>query len=257
MIRTLPQSAVNIINQYQALEIEGKKIACPYFRNVKRIRGELRVLAGKGTPQELIDETRIFAKLRGVDLGQLNETEIRQFMITQGLGVDCSGFVMHVLNEMLKANNHLGMWKYLSLKPITNWGAKILYPFKYAQLTDSFALTSEHNATKIEIKDLIPGDLVRLRGARRGDHILIVYEVEYNENRIPLKFTYVASSPHYGDKHGVKFGEVIITDINGELKDQKWNENDEKGINWTYKGLLNEYEDNGLRRLNFYKKLYA
>jgi hypothetical protein len=255
MIKELPAVAKNIIESYRNLDIDGTKVRTPYFRNIKRIRGGLRVLTGKGSAQELQNETRIFAKLRGYDLKGKSPEETREFMQLQGLGIDCSGFVIHVYNEWTKMKLNQRLPHYLSRKPIKGLGQKVLYSFKYAQLTSALMLTSEHNTNKVELKDIQPGDLLRLRGAKQGDHILLISKVEYDEYNTPITFTYTHAAEHYGESSGVKEGNVVITDIELELKDQDWQEADESGRNWTYEGLLNEYEDNGIRRFKFADKL--
>jgi len=256
MIKELPNFVKDIINSYRNLNINGIKIRTPYFRNVKRIRGGLRVLSGKGSAEELQNETKIFAKLRGYDLKDKSIEETRKFMQSQGLGIDCSGFVIHVYNEWTKKKLGKPIAHYLSRKPIKGFGPKVLYSLKYAQLTSALMLTSEHNTNKVALKNVEPGDLIRLRGAKRGDHILLISKVEYdNATNLPLSFTYTHAAEYYGENNGVKEGSVLITDINAELKDQNWQEIDKDGKNWTLQGLLREYEDNGIRRFKFADKL--
>jgi len=256
MIKKLPQFVNDIIESYRNLDIDGVKVRTPYFRNVKRIRGGLRVLTGKGSSQELQNETKIFAKLRGYNLKEKSGDEIRKFMQAQGLGIDCSGFVIHVYNEWTKKKLGKPIAHYLSHKILKGLWGKALYSLKYAQLTNALMLTSKYNTNKVNLKDIEPGDLIRLRGARRGDHILLISQVEYDDSTgLPIAFTYTHAAEHYGEASGVKQGQVVITNLETELKDQNWQEIDENGRNWTLEGLLKEYEDNGIRRFKFADKL--
>lgn len=255
MIKTLPQPAIEIIDKYKALKINGKTVRSPYYRNVKRVRGDLRSLTGKGSPQEIVDETKIYAKLRGFNLAKATSEEIREFQLSQGIGIDCSGFIMHVLNVLAKSKGKQ-LYRIMSKKHIKTFWGSFTWPFKYASNTPANAITDENNAYPIKLKEIQPGDLIRLRGAKRGDHILLVSEVEYDDKTDqPTRFKYVHSTPHYDNENGIKEADVLITDINGELKDQNWTETHTNGKNYTLQGLLKEYDDNGLRRLKFANKI--
>ncbi|WKZ31197.1 MAG: ATP-grasp domain-containing protein [Candidatus Dojkabacteria bacterium] len=248
--KELPTEVQQYIRKYFELPINGVLVTTPYFRNVKRVRAELRVLVGKGTPEELVEETLIYAKLRGFELRGKTAEEIREFMMEQGLGVDCSAFVAHTYNYYMRVTESGSLWakaKYPNkgfyrnfirmLRPVENLGAEIL--------------TNLENCDKIELAQIEPGDLIRMKGLKGGDHLALVYAVQYDQSDRPTKFTYVHSISRYGKANGVRFGDVIINDANGELKDQEWLEKDEDGICWTLKELKTEYEDNGLRRPKF------
>jgi hypothetical protein len=255
MTKTLPQPALDIINKYKALNINGKIVRTPYYRNVKRVRGELRSLTGKGSPQEIVDETKIYAKLRGFDLDEADAESISKFQEEQGIGIDCSGYVMHILSSLAKAKGR-NLSTLMTKKHLkTAWGF-ITWPFKYIANTAATVITDENNSYPIGLKEIKPGDLIRLRGAKRGDHIAMISEVEYDDNtNLPIHFKYTHSTPHYDELNGIKEADVTITDINRELKDQKWSEIHTDGKNYTHMGLVKEYEDNGLRRLKFADKL--
>lgn len=248
--KELPAAVQEYIRRYFELPINGNLVPAPYFRNVKRVRAELRVLVGKGTPEELVEETLIYAKLRGYNLNGKSVEETREFMREQGLGVDCSAFVAHVYNFYLKNSGKGALWtkiKYPSkglyrtivrmLRPIENLGAE--------------TLTSLDNCTMVELSEIEPGDLIRMKGIKGGHHLAMVYNVKYDRNGTPLHFTYVHSISRYGKNNGVRFGEVLINNIYGELKDQNWLERDEDGTCWTLMELEKDYEDNGLRRPKF------
>lgn len=249
-IEEAPEEVSQIIERYFNLRVGDKTVVCPYFRNVKRVRAELRSLVGKGTPEEIEEEIRIYAKLRGFDLNNSSAKQIRDFMQTQGIGIDCSGFVSHVLNVWLKSVGKGRIWSNIkfpkaslyrsfvrSLRPIENISADLL--------------TSDLNAEKVELKNISIGDLLRLKGLQRGHHVAIVTEVSRTTEGKLLNFKYAESSENYGDENGVRISKVQVVDENKELKDQKWLGVDDKGTCWTLRQLEKEYEDNGLRRPNF------
>lgn len=231
-----PEEVMNLINQYTSIELGGKKVCTPYFINIKHARAELRSLIGKGLPEEIKEETMIYAKLKGFNLENSSEKDIRSFMMKQGIGVDCSGFVSHVLDVWTKGK-FKSQIKYPKesiyrrfvrfLRPIENLGADLL--------------TNKENCQIIDFKDSKPGDLIRLKGLEQGDHIAII--IERNENHI----FYAHSTQYYGEDNGVRTGEIEI--IGDKLN---WKEVDNEGVCWTEKQYLKDQEDNGIRRPNFF-----
>ena len=105
MINSLPKSAQNVIDAYWNLKVsEGKHVRCPYFRNPRsgRDRWGLTAYSGKGSPQEIEDELRIIEKLENVDFSGMQESEIRDIMRKRKLGIECSGFIVRVLDAWTK-----------------------------------------------------------------------------------------------------------------------------------------------------------
>ncbi len=253
----LPEIATQTINEYKNLKLGGKEIPCPYFINSEKEKGGLRVLVGKGSPEEIEHEVKVWAQLRGFDLEQATVDEIREFMIKHKIGVDCSGFLVHVINRWMK--KRMGKRLIDCLKFENNSLFSILKRrLRSAENIGASTLTSEMNTTKItDLNEVRPGDLIRLKGIRKNaHHIAMVSEMEGDfsgEKFIIKSFKYVHSTRNYADKHGLREGEVKITKPGKELKDQEWTEI-YKGKSWTYEGLMKEYEDNGMRRLKCFEK---
>jgi len=254
MIIRLPDNVWATVKAYNNLQLGGKNVPTPYFINSDDERGGLRVLVGKGSPEEIEHEVKVWAQLKGFDLNKASIAEIREFMIQHKIGVDCSGYLVHVLNRWMKQNMHkrlIECLKFKSNSPLT-WVKRRL---RSAENIGANTLTNEDNTKRIEINDVRPGDLIRLKGLRKNaHHIAMVSEVDgdfvgEDKKFIVKSFKYIHSHRNYEDKHGVRSGEVVITNPGGELKDQDWRE-EQNGKNWVYEGLLKEYNDNGLRRLN-------
>lgn len=249
--KSIPDVVREKIEEYQKLKINGKEVTTPYYRNVKRIRGGLRVLVGKGTPEELENEVRIYGKLRDFELEGKSAKEIRAFMEKQGLGIDCSGFVVHLLDHWLHTSTGQTLYKKVKLER-----RRFLYILKYAQNINANTITNKANTQDVNVSDVKPGDLIRLRGGERGMHVLMVTDVAHNgATDEPTRIKYVHSAEKYKQENGIKYGEIRITDTNKGLDDQDWLEEDENGRNWSYQGFLREVEDNGLRRVNFRDEL--
>jgi hypothetical protein len=250
--KSIPAPAVELVRHYFNLQLGGKTLTAPYFRNVKHARAELRSIVGKGTPEELKDEVLIFAKLKGFPLKEKSPDEIRAFMSEQGLGIDCSGFIAHIFDTWLKAAGKRSL--ILGLKfPKSSLYRSLIRILRPIENINVEVLTGPLNADPVALKDVRAGDLIRLKGIKHGDHVVLITNVIRDQESNLAKIVYVQSSPYYGNQNGVKFGEIEITDPAKELKDQKWNEVDEKGVCWTLQQLIKESDDNGLRRPKFLK----
>ncbi|MCB9790757.1 hypothetical protein H6764_01905 [Candidatus Nomurabacteria bacterium] len=252
IVDEVPKPVKDLVHEYLNLQINSCTVRAPYYRNVKRIRAELRSLVGKGLPSEIVEETLIYSKLRGFILEGKSEEEIRDFMILQGIGVDCSGFAAHIYDKWLKSSDRGNLVNKLQFKE-TSFYRSIIRRIRPIENISANDLTNEKNSTPIKLNQISPGDLIRLKGVKRGDHLAIIYSTTRDESNSLKQVTYVHSSPAYQKDNGVKFGEIVITDPEKDLKDQQWREVDKNGKCWTLECLLRDYEQNrnGLRRPNF------
>jgi hypothetical protein len=255
MFTDLPQEVQDIINHYFNLSIGGKSIKTPYYRNKTRTRGGLRVLVGKGSPNEIEDEVKIYAKLRGVDLTQLTENDMRDFMRSEGIGIDCSGYVCHIVSTWIKSHNGGSLHKLIKVPPMS-FIKRIIFASRTIENISSEVLTSELNCTKVEISDVHVGDLIRLKGIKQGHHLAIIVKVDKKDDVVTM-ITYTHSAERYSPNDGVRVGQIEIVDQNLPLKDQRWLELDENGECWTLQGYLNQLDDNGLRRLKFHESMHV
>jgi len=246
----LPQSAKIVIKEYLELPIGGKKIKSPYFMNIRKQRAGLRVLVGKGKAEEMKREIQVLAKIKKINLKELSSKKIRKFMMSQDIGIDCSGFVTHILNFWLHQTGKNSLINYLKF-PNDSLISKLKRKLRPVENIGANLLTSELNCTKItNLNNIRPGDLIRSKGKQRNSyHVLMISKVTLKDNQVK-SFEYVESSANYGNDNGIRFGNVIITDPKSGLKEQNWTDIDPKtNRNWTHENLLKEYEDNGVRRL--------
>lgn len=250
----LPEPAWKVVQGYMKLKFNGTVVRTPYYRNVERVRAELRSLIGKGTPEEIVEDVLIFSKLRGFNLRRATPDEIRRFMEKEGIGIDCSGFVAHVYDGWLRAVNK-GSIRSNLLWPKRTLYRKVITILRPIENISSELLTGELNCTTIEIEDTLPGDLIRLKGAKQGDHVVLISTVTLEEDGTPREIDYVHSSPHYGNDNGVKKGKIRITNPDRGLEYQEWLEKDPNGRCITKEGYLRELSDNRLVRPNFMEKI--
>lgn len=251
MIEKADQSIYKRIEDYQNLNLgETSKPCTPYFIN-DRVRKDLRAMVGKGTPEEIIMEAKIWEKLKGIHFDQMSENEIKEFLKNRHIGIDCSGFIVHLLDYWCVETKGKHIWKYLRItKPgFTSW---LKYKLRPVEQLGAEIITDLKNCNTVELKDVRPMDLIRSKSRKsNADHIMMVLEVEKNEEGTPTKIKYVHSSPYFGEDNGVKFGDIEFTDLNKPLEEQNWLEVDSVGDKPTLEGFKINTGDNGLRRLKF------
>ena len=114
----------------------------------------------------------------------------------------------------------------------------------------------EKNSKVIPIKDVQVGDMITMVGGPDNgerDHILIIYQVEY-QNFIPMTihYTHAVAWPTDGEYgHGIHEGKIDILDLNKSLIEQRWTENDKIGEeNYTFTRAQKSVTE--LRRLRWF-----
>lgn len=230
---TLSTQALTVINSYEDLPIAGKTINCPYFNNrTTNLRGALRVLVGKGTPQEIIDEAYIISLRDKIDLHALDEKTLVKFLTDHHIGVDCAAFVYYILDAELKATKRKNLKSLLSFKS-KNLLRRFIILFRTVENT-SVAVLNE-NSKKINLKDIAPGDLIiAIGGGIKHDynHVLIITSVTLSENGKPQSIEYTHSYTWKSEgkyTKGIRKGMIEITKSDGAILEQKWIENEKTG----------------------------
>lgn len=202
---------------YIDFEIWGKKVKIPYVL-AKGKRWHFFDSSGKGTPEQINAETVKAAKNKGVDLSFCSPFQISKFMRQERIGIDCSGFVYHLLKEFVKETEgkdlNICLLRY---KGFVGKVERALLNFKRARRISAEVLTSNINTVKIEkVSQIKPGDLLRLTPLNwSGKHIAIVVGVT------PNKVIYAHSSRDT-KRQGPHFGEIEILNRKLGLESQKW-----------------------------------
>ena len=248
------QSAQKVLESYQKLPLGEKAVRCPYHINSGNIK-DLRVMVGKGSPEEIVTEVKVWAQLKGFDLAKMDEKQIREFMKERRIGIDCSGMLYHMYDRWLKASRHKGLYHHIKF-PYKSPLGRLKLRLRPAENIGANLLTSELNTDKIPLADIRPGDLIRSKSRSKhvAHHVIVITKVAIEHNVIRW-FEYFNSTYEYGADNGVRDGKVEITDIGQELRDQKWLDASEDGTHPLLEGLNINYQDNGLRRLKFFHKL--
>ena len=236
MVYKLPQSALNVIDAYWRLKAtENTYVRCPYFRNPKsgRDRWGLTAYSGKGSPQEIEDELRIIEKLEGVEFSKMQEFQIRDIMKKRRLGIECSGFIVRVLDAWTRERYRKPIYSLLNFNTSgLGWIYSKLRPYTHI---DVETLVHSKNAYEIEdAQDIIPGDIIRFNS--NIDHAILVTRVERNDGGGIKKIDY-AESILEENGEGVKRGVIeFIYPASGDLVSQSWSEEPQTGYTINEKG---------------------
>ncbi|MFY9457406.1 MAG: hypothetical protein WAP23_00515, partial [Candidatus Spechtbacterales bacterium] len=227
---------------------ENAYVRCPYFRNPRsgRERWGLTAYSGKGSPREIEEELRIIEKLEGADFSKMQESKIRDIMKKRKLGIECSGFIVRILDawarELYKkpiytliAFNKRGLgWIYSKLRPYTHIDIETLvYPRNAREISD--------------INAIRPGDVIRFNTTI--DHAILVTAIESDEEMAVKKIYYVQSVLE-ANREGVKRGVIEFTSpASCGLRGQRWREDPETGH------TINEKGEPRIYRLFIFDKL--
>ena len=250
MTQELESTIQQKINEYTHLKLGNSQVVTPYFINDKR-RKDLRAMVGKGTPEEIIMEARIWEKLKGVHFEQMDAPSIKEFLTSRGLGIDCSGFIVHILDAYTTQTMHKHIWSLLKIQS-GGLAALVRYKLRPVEQLGAGTITNADNTFEVELKDIKVMDLIRSKSIKlNGEHIMIVSKITTDQNNNVIEIEYTHSTPHYGALNGVKTGLIKVTDINKALEEQEWVEQDESGVCHTLEGYMRELNDNGIRRLKF------
>ncbi|MDD3648048.1 MAG: hypothetical protein PHS44_06150, partial [Candidatus Dojkabacteria bacterium] len=196
-ILELPPEVKDFVREYFNLKLNGKNVRCPYYINIKKYRQRmnLRVLIGKGSPEEIVQESLIFEKLRGIDFSNMTVDSIRDFLVKRRIGVDCSGFVVQILDYWLRSQKKGHLWNYLAF-PKQNIYRKIARLLRPVENIAAVYLTGDLNSEQVKDFNLItPGDLIRTKIAKRASdlldqfHVMLISEVikDKNDNIVSFK----------------------------------------------------------------------
>lgn len=244
-----------LAKEYIDFEVMGKKVVMPYcivdvpYDRSKHPMGrtdKFHNYAGKGTPQQIYKVLIKTAKRKTFNLQRAKPEEITQFMIDNGIGIDCSGFVYNILNAYLQQEKHTSLAKYIYRYPgILGKLENFLLRKNRIRRSSATTLTSELNTIKIEkTKDIRPGDMIRLTHADwPGKHIAIIVEVHDD-------YIIYAMASEYMKIRGAHSGKIKILNKNKGLEDQNWLEITYDGKNYRADAYDSKRGDS-VRRLSF------
>lgn len=234
----LSENAHKVIDAYKKLNVAGCEIKTPYRINTRGgVKGGLNVYVGKGSPEEIKEEVDTLLKKAGNPT--LTPEELTKLLVEKQIGIDCSGFVYHVLKA-----------EYPNLKlrfPYLGLLRKIRTSFVPERFADVKTFAHESNSTPVVISDVQAGDIITMVEIdNEVNHVLLIHEVR--EGTIH----YTHSVPWFKDGkygHGVREGVITITDPNKPLGEQMWEEAGHTREENETLGRFKKSESAGIRRL--------
>lgn len=233
---TIEVSARAVIDRYLSLPV-GTKPSCPYFNNRRRgVRSNLRVLVGKGKPEEIAEECEIRALQNRVTISTLSTDKLKEFLVSQDLGVDCSGLAYHVLSAALSERKG----KSLSGVIQTNrkgFIGKIIARLRPAENIGAATFANERNSIAIGASEAKAGDIITFIGTGKDktyNHIVVITSVEKTDDGVRLSYAHSYAWPSDGAyNHGVREGDILVH--GDDLLGGTWKEQGQIGTdNYTY-----------------------
>ncbi len=255
---SLSPKALQIIQNYAHLPIDGHDISVPYFNNQRsKVRAGLRALIGKGSIEDIIEEAKIISLRDKINLQKLSNESLKKFLVDNNIGVDCSAFVYYTINAELLSQNKKPLRNLIKFSLAKNPLRKLLTKLRPAENVGVNTLSHQSNSHEIELNDIKPGDMIIMlaTGLQHNlGHVLLIHRVEYNEQNIPVKISYShsfkwTSDGKYGT--GIKQGTIEINNSKNNILEQEWEENNRTGEDNETLNHAQMAEELHLKRLNF------
>lgn len=257
---TLKEGSLKLVDNYLNFSGGGEaKVSVPYYNNRRGgVRAGLRGQVGKGTINDISEEAAITALRERVVLSKVTAEEFKKFLVNNSIGIDCSGFVYHILNQESIERKKGSLKKHLSFPFAKNFIRKMISRIRSVEGAGVNTFAHNLNSKRISLTDIAPGDFVSMTYAdpaqQSHNHIILVYQVD-SENGIPVMIHYCHSIAWSTDgeyKHGVRLGEIKIIDPAKPITEQMWSENGKTGAeNLTLqRALMADAAE--IRRLNWF-----
>jgi len=220
---SLPKEALDVVEAYWDLKVnENKSVRCPYFRNPTngKYKWGLTAYSGKGSSKEIEEELKIIEKLEGRNFSQMQESEIRDIMKKRKLGIECSGFIIRILDGAIREFYKKPIYSLLKF----NAGAlgRLFSRMRPYTHIDVATLVHPDNARPLDnVNDIMPGDILRFNS--KVDHIIIVTATKRSEDFHLKNIEYVHSILENSNE-GIKKGKIDFINPDKDLLHQEWSE---------------------------------
>ncbi len=222
-MKSLSQTA----NTYVEFAVADKTTGLPYYIHLPD-RPTLTTTHGKGSVEEIRAELLEIAQQKNVDLNAPEKHEILNLMRLWGIGIDCSGFVYHVLDPFVREQTGKPLSAYLLRHSgLRGHLEKVLKSSRRVRKISAANLTSDLNTIKVHAaKNVQPGDFLRLTHEDyEGKHVAVFVDVS------PTILTYAHSSEST-EMNGPHFAQIKIEDVTLGLEKQEWLEQAKDGRNY-------------------------
>ncbi len=235
--KTLSKKALEVIEQYSNFSFGNAHTNVPYFNNrTTKKRLSLRAYIGKGSPADIREELETIVVKEKIDQKLFTDETLKKILVDNDLGIECSGYVYHVLEAESKSRNLGSIGKKINFIKKPGFLGQIICSFRPVENCDTETFANHTNSRKIDIKEVLPGDIITMIGDKTNkerNHILIVKEVHYLDN-LPKQIIYSHSVAYPEDglyKTGPRQGSIEISDTNRPITEQNWIEENHQGEN--------------------------
>jgi len=256
-IKTLSQSALDIIDQYIHFKAGPAICSVPYFNNkITKTRIALRVHVGKGSPDDIREELESIVLKEKIDPRSFTDELLKKTLLSNGLGIECSGFCYHILEAESIKRGYGTISKKIKFVNCHGFIGQIKCSVRPVQNCDVETFANDENSRIISLKEILPGDIITLTSTNETsdlNHILIIKEVHY-ENSIPKIIIYSHSIAYPEDglyNTGVRNGTIEINNISLPITTAKWVE-DNKETDKNPLFIRAEKSKTEARRLNWF-----
>ncbi len=231
----ISEPALKVIDSYTHFKVGAAVSSVPYFNNKTiRRRGALPVFGGKGTAHDLSEEVTILIVKNHIDANSLADESLKQLMVDNNLGIECSGLAYRILEAENAARGFGSLARHISFVNCHGlWGA-VRARLRPALNCDVATFAASANSRPVPLSGVAPGDLITMTNDQEEserDHILVVHEVSHEENgATTLHYTHAARYPEDGlYSHGLKQGMITVRTTDQSLTTALWNENGKDG----------------------------
>jgi hypothetical protein len=248
--RTLSSQGLTVISKYLHFQAGSAVCSVPYFNNKTRgTRGALRTHVGKGSPTDIQHEAEDLIIKNHISPGTFSDEGLKKLLVDNNIGIDCSGFVYHVLDAESIELKKGALEKNLSFVQCPGFLGKIRCHLRPVENSGVTTFAHNENSAEIPISNVQPGDIITMlpgitipnsfehinvvtsKGSER-DHILLIHQVDYHDQSpTKIHYSHAVAYPEdgvYGT--GMKQGTIEVVDPALPLTTQRWMENGVEGV---------------------------
>lgn len=254
--KLLSEKAIAVINEYRNFNTGFAVCNIPYYNNRHtRLRGALKAHVGKGSPQDIREELKNVAALQKINLKAIDSITLKKLLVDNNVGIDCSGLAYYILDAESRSKGKGSLSKHISFTNGFNFLRKIKNKLHPEKNTGVVTFASDKNSRPIELRYIQPGDMITMLGGPDNsdrDHVLIVHEVDYKDDVVvAVSYVHAVAWPTDGEYgHGVRQGQIRVTNVEKLMTEQDWIEADMTGEhNYTFTRAQKSKTE--LRRLNW------
>jgi len=234
------------IDKYLNLNVGGVYCKVPYIFGSSWM--EFWRTGGKGSVEQIkVEAEKLFA-LYDLVPAEMTEFERYKFLRDKRVGIDCSGLVYNIYDQITKN---------LFNKPLSNYVVrfagligqidKLVFSFKRNRRIASYHLTSDLNSFPVKnLKDIRIGDMIKMKSSDPEiGHVAIIYNIDISQDEIIY-----AHSSFKTKTVGPHLGKIRVTNYDLPIDKQYWEEVSAKGESISTN--VSSKEGLGLRRLKIF-----